>query len=320
MRSRTHRTEGGGHPPATRAGRGPGRGIVRRTLATATAVGMLAVLAACGDDDSDSSGSTPPAAPTSAAPGLEVPEDFQDGLTVATDASYAPNEFFDEDGETIIGMDIDLINALGEVLGVEVTVENAGFDEILPGLASGKYDVGMSSFTDTKEREEVVDFVTYFEAGTSFFTSAADPVDITGLDDLCGLSVAVEIGTTQSDDARAQDAKCREEGKPGVTVQDYPDQNAANLAVTSGRAQLSMADSPVADYQVELSNGELVSVGEPYGTAPYGIAVPKDSGLADPMLGALETIMENGTYAEILEKWGVSAGAIDSPVINGAID
>ena len=240
-------------------------------------------------------------------------------LTVAADASYAPNEFIGPDGKTVIGMNADLAKALAEKLGLKARVVNATFDGILPGLTSGKYDLGMSSFTDTKEREETVDFVTYFSAGTSFFVKSDGPA-VEALDDLCGEKVAVEKGTTQADDAEAQKKKCTSAGKKTVTVLVYPDQNGANLALSSGRADVGMADSPVAAYQVKQSDGAFKLSGDSYGTAPYGIAIPKDNDMAEPLLGAVKAVMADGTYEKILAKWGVASGAIDDPVINGAID
>ena len=105
-------------------------------------------------------------------------------INIATDASYAPNEFFDTDGKTIIGMDVDLGNAIAQKLGVKANFQNVTFDNIIPGLAGGKYDLGMSSFTDTKEREQTVDFVTYFSAGESLIVAAGNPKGVTGLPDL----------------------------------------------------------------------------------------------------------------------------------------
>ena len=96
-------------------------------------------------------------------------------LTVAADASYPPNEFIGPDGHTIIGMDADLAAALGQVMGLKLNLANAPFDSIIPGLAAKKYDVGMSSFTDTKEREKVVDFVTYYTVFTGFFEKPGGP-------------------------------------------------------------------------------------------------------------------------------------------------
>jgi polar amino acid transport system substrate-binding protein len=239
-------------------------------------------------------------------------------LTVAADATYAPNEFIASDGHTVIGMDADLAKALGAVLGLKIKMVNATFDSIIPGLSAGKYDLGMSSFTDTKEREKVVDFVTYFSAGTSFYVKAQGGPRIRTLADLCGHSVAVEKGTTQQADATAQNERCKKAGKPGVSVSTFPDQNGANLALASGRAQVGMADSPVADYQVKKSDGQFRLSGKPYGTAPYGIAIPKGNGMAKPILGAVKSLMAHGTYAAILKTWGISEGAITHPTINGA--
>ena len=239
-------------------------------------------------------------------------------LTVAADATYAPNEFIGSDGHTVVGMDADLAQALGQVMGLKVNMVNATFDTIIPGLASGKYDLGMSSFTDTKAREKTVDFVTYFVAGTSFYVKSSGGPNITSLADLCGHKVAVEKGTTQQADAQAQAAKCTVGGQAAVTLQIFNDQNAVNLALSSGRADVAMADSPVAEYQVKQSNGTFKLSGQPYGTAPYGIAIPKNNGMAKPVLAAMKALMANGTYKKILDKWGVQEGAITNPVINGA--
>ena len=98
----------------------------------------------------------------------------------------------------------------------------------------------------------------------------------------------------------------------------FPDQNGANLALSSGRADVGMADSPVAAYQVKQSDGAFKLSGDSYGTAPYGIAIPKDSDMTEPVLAAVKAIMADGTYKKILDKWGVSAGAITDPAINAA--
>jgi polar amino acid transport system substrate-binding protein len=103
-----------------------------------------------------------------------------------------------------------------------------------------------------------------------------------------------------------------------VTVLSYEDQNEANLAVSDGRADLGFADSQVAAYIVHLSNGQFKLTGTPFETAPYGFVVAKNSGLAQPLLAAVKTIMANGQYKKILDKWGVQQGAISNPQINGA--
>jgi polar amino acid transport system substrate-binding protein len=239
-------------------------------------------------------------------------------LVAGTDGAYAPNEFIDTDGRSIIGMDVDLITAVAAVMGLKVQMKKTSFDAIIPGLKGGRYDLGVSSFTDNKEREKVVDFVTYYKSGTAFFVNASGGPDIKTLDDLCGHTVGVQKATTQEADAKAQSAKCTTGSKPKVDVRSFPDQNAANLALKSKRVEVSMADSPIAAYQVKQSKGVFKLSGDLYGTAPYGFAIPKNNGLAQPMLDALKKLMADGTYLNILKKWGVEAGAITDPVINGA--
>lgn len=242
-------------------------------------------------------------------------------LTVAADATYAPNEFIASDGHTVIGMDADLMKAIATAMGLKIKVVNATFDSIIPGLASGKYDVGASSFTDTKEREKTVDFVDYLTAGESFYTKTSGGATINTIADLCGHTVAVERGTTEQADANTQSKKCKAAGKPAVTVLPFADQNGANLALVSGRAQLGFADSPPAEYQVKKSNGQFKLVGQSYANAPYGLAVPKNGGLAKPIQAAILALMKDGQYKAILTHWGVQAGAIPASQvkINGAI-
>jgi polar amino acid transport system substrate-binding protein len=286
------------------------RTTLRRPVAGIATIAMALAFAACGSDDSSDTSSD--AKPTTG--GIVTPAAIKDAgkLNIAADASYAPNEFVKEGSKDVVGMDADLGAAIAEKLGVTANVQNATFDSIIPGIAAGKYDLGMSSFTDTKEREATVDFVTYFSAGTSFFVKSDGGPDVGSLADLCNLKVAVEKGTTQADDAAAQAKKCK------VTVLVLPDQSGANLALKTGRADVSMADSPVADYQVQQSNSEFKISGDPYGTAPYGIAMAKDSGLQEPVLAAVKALIADGTYKQILTKWGVADGAITDPVINGA--
>jgi polar amino acid transport system substrate-binding protein len=299
--------------------------ILRPAAGLATAA-LVVALAACGSSSNGTTSST--SQPSSAAltsakdakVAAEVPASVKSKgtLTVAADATYPPNESIGSDGKTVVGMDPDLAKALAGVMGLKASVQNQTFDSIIPGLAAKKYDLGMSSFTDTKEREKTVDFVTYFSAGTSFYEKAQGGPKINGLADLCGHKVAVEKGTTQADDATAQGKKCTAAGKPGVKVLVFPDQNGANLALSSGRADVGMADSPVAEYQVKQASGQFKLVGKDYGTAPYGIAIPKGSGMDKPVLGALKKLMADGTYTKILDKWGIQKGAIKNPTINGA--
>jgi polar amino acid transport system substrate-binding protein len=307
----------------------------RNLCAASLTLLCAAVIAGCGSSKSSSTTTTSSAAGSSgtstssstASSGADtkvvalVPASIKSKgtLTVAADASYAPDEFFAPDGHTVIGMDADLTKALAAVMGMKANVQNAVFETIIPGLASGKYDLGASSFTDNKLREKTVDFVTYANVGESFFTKASGGTSISSIADICGHTVAVEKGTTEQTDAETQSGKCKKAGKSGVTVLTFSDQNGANLALSSGRAQLVFADSPPAAYAVKKSNGQFKLVGAAYAAAPYGLAMAKGNGLDKAVLAALKVLMKNGTYQAIFTKWGLKSAAITNPKINGAI-
>jgi polar amino acid transport system substrate-binding protein len=297
---------------------------MRKLLAAIGAPALTIVaLAGCGSSStsSTSTAATSTSSSANAAIAALVPAAIKSKgtLTVASEAQYAPNEFIAPDGHTVIGMDADLLHALGAVMGLKMNLVNSNFETIIPGLAAGRYDLGASSFTDTKEREKTVDFVDYYSAGISFYAKSATNPGVSKISDLCGKTVAVEKGTTEQEEATKQNSRCTKEGKKAVTVLSFPGQNPVNLAIASGRAELGMVDSPVAAYQIKKTNGEFKLVGESYGFAPYGIAIPKSSGMTTPILAALKALMANGTYGQILTKWGIQSGAISTPKINGAI-
>jgi polar amino acid transport system substrate-binding protein len=298
-------------------------------------------VAACGSSNSSSSASSSaaPASPSSSSTSTSTASSSSGGanaaiaklvpaalkskgtLTVAADASYAPDEYFAPDGHTVIGMDADLSKAIAGLMGLKANVVNVTFDSIIPGLAAGKYDMGASSFSDNKTREKTVDFVDYASVGESFYTKASGGTTISSIADICGKTVSVEKGTTEESDAGTQSAKCKKAGKPAVTVLSYTDQNGANLAVASGRAQLGFADTPVAAYQVKKTNGQFKLTGAAYATGPYGLAIPKNSGLAPAVQAAVKELVQNGTYSAIFKKWGLPASIVipaSAVKINGA--
>lgn len=294
--------------------------LVRRSAAVGTAATLALALAACGSSSKGSSTQPSSLPSASADSSISVPAAIKSKgtLVVATDPSYAPNEFFGSDNKTIVGMDIDLANAIAQTLGLKFSIVKADFAGIIPGLASAKYDLSLSSFTDSKDREKTVDMVTYFTAGTSLMVKKGNPDKLTP-DALCGKKVAVEKGTVQeSPDLPAKSKTCTAAGKSAISILSYPDEGGANLALSSGRADAVLADSPVAEYAAKQSNGQFEVTGSSYADAPYGIAVPKTTGMAAPVLAAVKKLMADGTYTTILKKWGIDSGAITNPQINGA--
>jgi polar amino acid transport system substrate-binding protein len=260
--------------------------------------------------------------------GAQVPTNIKtdNKITIAADASYAPNEYTLEGSDEIIGMDVDMGKAIGKVLGMEVEFVNASFDGILAGIQAGRYELGMSSFTDTKEREQTVDFVTYLEAGTSTMVRKCNPKNINSIEDLCGKKVGAENGTTQLDQLNKEDAEgsvvkaCKDAGKEPPVAQGFPKQTDVNAALQANRIDAYMADSPVVDYAVKKTGDAFEKAGEDTDTAPYGIAIPKSAGtFKEAVQGAVQALIKDGTYKKILDNWGVGDGAIDESKINGAI-
>ena len=249
-------------------------------------------------------------------------------ITIATDASYEPNEF--KFKGQIIGFDVDLGTEIARNLGVTVSIQDTKFDKILPAVESKKYDLGMSSLTDNEEREQTVDFVTYFSAGTGLVVKAGNPLKLSpaGLS-LCGRRIAVQKGTTQEDelipksstrpDDGARVSKCKRAGKPAPVRVSLADQDAADLALAHGHADAVLADSPVASYAAKESGGKLATAGKAYDTAPYGIAIPKgETELRDAIQKIVQDIIGNGIYKLLTDKWGISDGGITAPKVNGA--
>lgn len=236
-------------------------------------------------------------------------------LRIGTNPPYAPNEFKDETG-TIVGFDVDLMKAVGAVLGLTLDVKQTDFDKIIPAVQAGTLDVGMSSFTDTLEREKTVDFVTYYSAGVQWAQRAGDAIDP---DDACGLRVGVQTTTIEDiDEVPAKSAACVAAGKPPIRKIKYDSQDDVANALILGRVDALSADSPVTAYAIKRSNGRIVPAGGVYDASPYGWVVAKGSPLAPVLQQALQYLIDGGQYRTIAEAWGVEAGMIDTSVVNGA--
>ncbi|MCU1595836.1 MAG: atrA protein [Frankiales bacterium] len=282
-----------------------------RLLPLAAAVLMLAT--ACGGN-SDPSTVTPDkgAAPLATL----LPQAIRDKgtLIVGSDVAYAPVEFFDADGTTVLGIDADIAAAIGKQLGVTLKLQNGTFDGLIPALTTSKrIDLIMSAMSDNKKRQATVDFVDYFSAGTSILVAKGNPKGIKGLDDFCGKTVAIQRGTTQDDVAEAQAKKC---GSSKLTILKFDTDPEALQQVKSGRAVADMNDFPVAAYTAQ-KQPDFEVVGEQLEAGPYGIGVRKtDTALRDALQKAVQALIDNGDYAKILEKWNVTLGALKSATVN----
>jgi polar amino acid transport system substrate-binding protein len=299
--------------------RTPHRTLLGLAVAAALSVSMAACGSESGGGSSAGSGSTGAPAPSSsvdAALAAKVPAAVKSAgkLVIGTDSTYAPNEFLDTDGKTVIGFDVDLFNAVAGKLGLTTEWQSATFDSIIPGVNTGKYGAGVSSFTINPARLKQVNMVSYFSAGTQWAAKKGASIDP---DNACGKKVAVQTATVQVDDLTARSKKCTDAGKPKITIDQYQKQSDATNAVVTGKDEAMLADSPVIAYAVKQTNGQLELAGDIYDSAPYGYVIAKDqTEFADAIKQAVQALITDGTYKTIATKWGVEAGAITTPEVN----
>jgi len=236
-------------------------------------------------------------------------------LVIGTSPNYAPNEFKDDAGKPV-GWAIEVGDAIAAKLGLKADYQVARFENIIPGIVGGKIDVGESSFTDTVVREKQVDFVNYYVAGIQWASGAGKTVDP---DNACGLKVAVQATTYQETvEVPAKNAACVKAGKPAIKKISLDTQDAAANAVALGQADAFSADSPVTLYGISKLKGKLQTAGKTFEAAPYGMAVAKGSGMAKAVQAALQSMVDDGSYGKILDKWGVADGGLKQITINAA--
>lgn len=238
-------------------------------------------------------------------------------LHVGTITDYPPNETKTADGKPT-GWAVELVAEIAEELGLEVEYQELLFDSILPRIEGGAIDVGVGSFTDTVERQQVVDFVNYYSAGSLWAVRAGQTIDP---NDACGLSVAVmKDGTQHLTELPARSEACVAAGKKAIEILPFTGQPEVTTAVVQGQADAFSADSPVTIEAVDALGGEIEVVGEMFDTAPYGLPIAKGSDLAEHVRGALQTLIDDGRYLALLEKYHSESGAITQATINIATE
>ncbi|QLH19615.1 ABC transporter substrate-binding protein [Streptomyces sp. Rer75] len=299
----------------------PGRQA--RARATALPLALAALLTptvtACGGTTSVNQSKVPEQRVDPALRAL-LPRDIRDkgSLTSAVGNDYPPLSLLDLDNKTVIGAEPDLIRAVGQVLGLRVHLVQANFDSIIGGVRSHRYDVAIQAMLDKKERQSQVTFVDYMKTSSSILASEKAAGNIRSLTSLCGSQVAVEQGTSQVDDVAAQAKKCAADGKPELEKLVFPDSVGCFQALSTGRADAFVGGTPTVDYQAEMSHGRFRTAGEPYRFLPYGILINKEERtLVRAVRGALQKLIDNGTYAKILKQWKLTSGALKHATVNG---
>ncbi len=292
-------------------------------LVAAAGIAATLLVGGCGGDappDSAANGATDTIAVNEAIQ-ERLPLSIRERGTIrfATDPSYAPMESYAPDGRTVIGFDADLAAALGSVLGIKIEMVAADFSTALDDTASGEFDGVLSAMTDTVEREKKADFINYFSAGTSIVVRRGNPSGVSDLKDLCGQVVAVEQSTVQQDLLERSQQSC---GSKPIAIRTFKTNSDALLQVRTGRAVAILNDYPPAaeltSEPATRTHYQLASTVQ-YEPGLYGLAVAKDNTeLRDALHQALDELMRTGVYNELLLRWGLTTGALQSSSINGA--
>src|SRR5258708_6052343 len=231
----------------------------RHTPKSIIFVGVLVLLAmllaACGSTTGSSVPTPNPQTPT-----ITPPNDLitPGTLTVGSDTTYPPQEFVDTTTGQATGFDIDLITAMAQRIGLKTTILKANFNTIVDDLVARRYDVVISAQTINDERKKKVDFVPYFSAGESLLVENGNPMNIKGVNDLCGLTVGVQDGTVELDDLNAASKSCTGAGKSAIKLTILKDQTDVIQLLVNKRVVATYQDSPVTDYYIKLNPGMFV--------------------------------------------------------------
>jgi polar amino acid transport system substrate-binding protein len=294
------------------------RGRPRTAVIAGAVLLTLTVASACGSDQADERAA--PAAAFDQALHDRLPAAILQRGTIRVGGSdpYPPAAFYAPDGRTFVGFEPDLAAEMGRVLGVRFEFVNVSFSDLLPQLRRHKIDVVMASMTDNAEREKQADFVNYFQAGTAILVQRGNPQGISALRDLCGKVVAVAEGTVQVDLLRRTQKGCSAGER--IDIRSYGDNANALVQLRTGRAAAVLSDYPPAVHLTtdrRTSAHYQLAASTQYEPSPYGIAVAKDqTELRDLLRDALEQVMRSGAYAEVLQRWGVPSGALETATIN----
>ena len=240
-------------------------------------------------------------------------------MTTVNNGSFPPYEIVT--GTDLTGATKDFSDAIGQLLGVEIGHASvAGLPALLSGINSGRYQFAMGPVGDYPDRQKSNDFVDWVREYVVFAVQKGNPAGITSLDTACGKRIAVMSGGSAEKVIKEQSEKCVSDGKKAVEVQSFTDQPSSILAVRSKRSDAFFSSQAPLTYFVQQANGqlELAALGKPNGFKDIyqGAVVPKGSPLAEVLRDSFKILMDNGTYAAIMKKWGLENNMIDKPGIN----
>jgi polar amino acid transport system substrate-binding protein len=300
----------------------------RSLTGAALAVTVAALVTACGGGGGGGNAAAAPSSSAAAASAVQadakltamLPKEIQAAGTVkiGTEALYPPYEYLDKDGEKVIGLDPDLLNAVTAKLGIKYELTNTAFDGLLPALSGNRFDVIAAAVSDTAKRQANYDFVDYFKAGQAIVVAAGNPQKISKVEDLCGKPVSVLVSSAQESLLNQFNTdQCK--SNP-IAITSLPTDQDALIQVQSGRAVASFTQEPVGRYNAsQIAGGHAFEVAnsETLFPNPLGYVFDKaDTQLRDAWQAAVQSLIDDGTYASILKARDLSSGAVDKATIN----
>lgn len=298
----------------------------KKILTVAALSGALAIsVAGCSPASDPAPGSTAdpttveiPLLPKDEAIAALVPQEIRDRgtLVFATDATAPPNQFMAEDGKTIIGNEVEFGNQIASIMGLKAEWVNVSFDTIIPGIQAGRYDTALTGMRDTKEREELVDFITYAKTGPQLFAKKENSTKISTPEELCGFSLGSLAGTIQDEQMHEFSDECVAAGKEPIDIKVFKTQAEQIQAVASGQVLFGVQNAVNNVYLAEQTEGAIVGFGKPFLEGPWGMPLLKDSELREPLYQATSILVGSPEYLQILEKWGNPDQAIPESKIN----
>ncbi|GGO54930.1 amino acid ABC transporter substrate-binding protein, PAAT family [Roseovarius pacificus] len=239
-------------------------------------------------------------------------------ISVATNFNWPPFDYMSEEGEPT-GIEVDLIRVIGAKLGLEVEFNDMKFPSIMPGVSSSRFDVGMNQFNITPERLKTLDFLPYFESGYGLLVPEGNAsIDV---NNLCGKTLVITQGSYYISYIEEMSKACTDAGNPEVGMKVFQSAAETMLALSNSRGDGFITASAVGTYVAQQNPGLELSSGRIEGRQDLvGFMIRKGSDLDKAMLIALESAVDDGSYLEVLEKYGVSEGAIGLETMRSLAD
>jgi polar amino acid transport system substrate-binding protein len=284
-----------------------GRGGSGRLIFVGVLLVLTLLLAACGNSTSTGSSNVP--TPNTKTPTVTPPNDLitSGTLTVGSDTTYYPQEYIDTATHQAAGFDVDLITAIAQRMGLQAKVETTNFNTIINSLSAKRFDVIISAVSITPDRQKLVDFVPYFNAGESLLVQNGNPMHITNVSQLCGQNVGVQNGTIEQTDLQTANTACTKAGKAAIHITALTNQTDVIQLLATNRVVATFQDSPVTDYYIKLHPGQFAVGGSVVNAGLEGIVIRKgDTSMFNAVKTAFDELKSSGAYHALIQKWGLT--------------